>query len=412
MLWTSRATRATLRATQRIGTPNRLGAPSRRTWATSRQLKTGRAPRTNVGISIGRGYSAFIHVGQGMVRGLSTTQGGGLPPPPPPSSPQQPESASSANVVEVTRENFQSIVQGSQTVPTIIDCYADWCGPCKTLTPMLESVVNAAGGKLVLAKINTDHNPDLAQALKVSSLPTVYGLFGGKMVDSFVGVPDKARLQGFLDGLLAHAGVQPGSDQQTGPAAGTADAEYEAGQIALEEGDLEYAAGKFKAVLSHEDTDDKDEIAARAMGGLLRSAQLADDSAAVESLLSGPLSSDNMESPHYRHLQLPEIAKAVADAKLFLRSQPTAEGQVNIADLEATLQENPKHIDTWYALALARLAEGDRAKAIDASLRVVRLDKAWNNAAGKTLALEIIESAEDAAFKKDSRLRLTNLLLV
>ncbi|HBS73987.1 MAG TPA: thioredoxin, partial [Microbacterium sp.] len=115
-------------------------------------------------------------------------------------------SASSALVRDVTDATFGEVLELSRTVPVVVDLWAEWCGPCKQLTPALEKLVTAADGAVRLAKVNVDALPELAQALQVKSLPTVMAVHKGKLVDSFQGVLPDAQLKQFVEKAVALGG--------------------------------------------------------------------------------------------------------------------------------------------------------------------------------------------------------------
>jgi len=105
--------------------------------------------------------------------------------------------------IDVTDETFQTEVLDTSTeVPVVVDLWAPWCGPCKTLGPIIEKVVDATGGKVVLAKVNVDENPGLSQAFKVQSIPAVYAVKDGAVVDGFMGAYPEQAVQEFVNSLL------------------------------------------------------------------------------------------------------------------------------------------------------------------------------------------------------------------
>ena len=105
--------------------------------------------------------------------------------------------------IDVTDETFEAeVLEKSNEVPVVVDLWAEWCGPCKTLGPILERVIDATDGKVALVKIDVDANPALSQAFKVQSIPAVYAMHHGKVVDGFMGAYPESAVQEFVDKLL------------------------------------------------------------------------------------------------------------------------------------------------------------------------------------------------------------------
>src|SRR6266700_1303030 len=112
--------------------------------------------------------------------------------------------SASAFVFEVTEETFNTeVALRSKTTPVIVDLWAEWCGPCKQLSPVLEKLAVEAAGSWVLAKIDVDANPRLAQAFQAQSIPMVVAISGGQMVDAFLGVMPEAQIRQWLDQVLS-----------------------------------------------------------------------------------------------------------------------------------------------------------------------------------------------------------------
>jgi putative thioredoxin len=163
----------------------------------------------------------------------------------------------SAFVIDVTEETFNNdVALRSRTTPVIVDLWAEWCGPCKQLSPVLEKLANEAGGAWVLARIDVDANPRLAQAFQAQSIPMVVAIIGGQMVDAFLGAMPEAQVKQWLTQVLAVAdqlGVQPA------PAADGAESEdafddlppaLSAARDAMETGDLDGAARALEKALA------------------------------------------------------------------------------------------------------------------------------------------------------------------
>jgi putative thioredoxin len=111
--------------------------------------------------------------------------------------------------IDVTDQNFEAeVIERSLHTPVVVDLWAPWCGPCRTLGPILEKVVAAKGGKVILAKVNTDENPAVAQAFQVQSIPAVYALKDGKVVDGFMGAYPEHVVQEFIDALMPTEGEE------------------------------------------------------------------------------------------------------------------------------------------------------------------------------------------------------------
>ena len=104
----------------------------------------------------------------------------------------------------------KDVIQASQTVPVLVDFWATWCGPCKQLTPLLEKVVRAAKGKVRLVKIDIDKNPELAQQLRIQSVPTVYAFLGGQPVTGFAGAQPESQIKALVDRLIGDSADEAG----------------------------------------------------------------------------------------------------------------------------------------------------------------------------------------------------------
>jgi putative thioredoxin len=167
-----------------------------------------------------------------------------------------------AYVFEVTEETFNNdVALRSRTTPVVVDLWAEWCGPCKQLSPVLEKLANEAAGAWVLAKIDVDANPRLAQAFQAQSIPMVAAVVGGQMVDAFAGVMPEAQIKQWLAQILGVAeqlGVQgaPGGDAAAGDEAfDELPAALAAARDAMESGDLDAAARALEKALADAPAD-------------------------------------------------------------------------------------------------------------------------------------------------------------
>ncbi len=196
-----------------------------------------------------------------------------------------PPPAAGQYVVEVTEASFQSeVLDRSFQVPVLIDLWAEWCQPCKQLSPVLERLAAEANGAWVLAKIDVDANPRISQALQVQSIPTVYAVIGGQLVPGFQGALPEAQIREFVNAVL-DAGRQAGL--QGGPPAGAEDGEaeaeappvredprFDAAEEALADGNYELAAQRFQAILDVEPGNADAALALRQVGLMARVADL------------------------------------------------------------------------------------------------------------------------------------------
>jgi putative thioredoxin len=164
----------------------------------------------------------------------------------------------SAFVIEVTEETFNTeVALRSRTTPVIVDLWADWCGPCKQLSPVLEKLANEANGAWVLAKIDVDANPRLAQAFQAQSIPMVVAIVGGQMVDAFLGAMPESQVRQWVTQVLAVA-EQLGVEVAGGQPAGDTDEDdadllppaLAAARDAMEAGDFDAAAAALEKAIA------------------------------------------------------------------------------------------------------------------------------------------------------------------
>ncbi len=214
----------------------------------------------------------------------------------PASSPGTPgEPSAGGFVIDVTEETFQAdVVERSLQVPVIVDLWAEWCGPCKQLSPMLERLAREANGAWVLAKIDVDANPRIAQLFGVQSLPTVVAIAGGQPVEAFAGAQPEPQVRQWIGALLdalrdrlpgiraAEAG-EPGAEPEEVPE--PEDDRFTEAETAFEQGDYATAEAAYQKILDTEPANEQAK-AALAQVRFLARAEAADPSVIVRADIS------------------------------------------------------------------------------------------------------------------------------
>jgi putative thioredoxin len=178
--------------------------------------------------------------------------------------------APGGSVVEVTEATFQAeVIDRSFQVPVLIDLWADWCQPCKQLSPILERLAAEAGGTWILAKIDVDANPRISQALQVQSIPTVFAAIGGQLVPGFQGALPEPQVREFVDALVKAAsqaglsGAVPDAIDEATSAEVPVDPRFSEAEAALEAGQFDLAAKRYQAILDAEPANTEAALALR-----------------------------------------------------------------------------------------------------------------------------------------------------
>lgn len=262
-------------------------------------------------------------------------------------------------------EFMTDVVEASQTVPVIVDFWAPWCGPCKTLGPMLEAAVTAAKGAVKMVKVNVDEAQMIAGQLQIQSIPTVYAFYKGQPVDGFQGALPASEIDAFIDRVIKSAGGESPGDQLDDAVA--------AAEEMLGEGAAVDAAQTFAAILG------EDPNHAAAYGGLVRAHIAMDDLDQAEAILNGApteiTSSPELEAAH---------------AQLELAKQAKNTGPV--AELLTQVDSDPDNHQARYDLAQALYSAGDGQAAVDHLLEIFRRDREWNDGAAKAQLFTIFDA--------------------
>ena len=272
--------------------------------------------------------------------------------------------AADTTPIDVNMDNFMAeVIDGSATMPIVVQFWAPWCGPCKQLGPLLEKVVAAAKGKVKMVRINIDENQQIAQQMRVQSVPTVYGFFNGQPVDGFAGAQPESTLKQFIDKLVAAGGSGPDIA-----------AMVVAANNLLETQDYENAMAQYHEIMAA-DPESPDGLA-----GMVRCMVGMKDIEGAREIV------DQLDD-EFR--DKPAMVIAVESLELAEKAAGAAGG---LTQARAAVDADPNNLAARQELALALFATGEQAESMEQLLESIRIDRSWNEEAARVQLLEFFKT--------------------
>ena len=264
---------------------------------------------------------------------------------------------------DATTQSFAAdVIEASQKTPVIVDFWAPWCGPCKQLAPILERTVRDAGGKVALVKVNIDENPEIAQQLRIQSIPAVFAFDQGQPVDGFMGAQPESQIKQFVERLVGPMGPSP------------LEQALEQAKQALDAGDYASASNIYGQILRQMPGE------AAAIAGLVRCLVGAGDLQEARELVDG-LDDDALKDA--------DVESAISALSL---AEQAGEADGDAAALQARLAQDPGDHQARFDLAMAYHGAGRSEQAIDELIEIIRQDREWNEQAARQQLLKLFEA--------------------
>ena len=264
---------------------------------------------------------------------------------------------------DATTQSFAAdVIEASQQTPVIVDFWAPWCGPCKQLAPILEKTVRDAGGKVALVKINIDENPEIAQQLRIQSIPAVFAFDKGQPVDGFMGAQPESQIKRFVERLVGPMGPSP------------LEQALEQAKDALDAGDFASASNIYGQILRQVPGE------AAAIAGLVRCLVGAGDLQEARELVDG------LDDEALKNADVESAVSALALA------EQAGEADGDTAELQARLAQDPGDHQARFDLAMAYHGAGRNEQAIDELIEIIRRDREWNDEAARQQLLKLFEA--------------------
>ena len=259
------------------------------------------------------------------------------------------------HVKDVNEETFMDdVIEASKSSPIVVDFWAPWCGPCKTLGPALEAEVKATNGKIKMVKIDIDQNQNLASQMRIQSIPAVFAFVDGQPIDGFMGAKAPSELKSFIDKLLE--------------------------KVTDDDGDLSEALAVANEMLNAEEFNDAAETFEAILG------EDPESALAFVGLFNARMGAKKINDAKTMLEEIPDALKNKAEilalqAQIDLSNQAEGVGEIN--DLRSTLTNDENNHQARFDLALALFTKGETSEAIQELLTIFRIDQEWNDDAAR-----------------------------